>query len=163
MANTKAGAPKELNLDAKVTIRNLAGWMVGFACLTTIGDVSIVANGTQRVSRNELLAQVQNNNRLLAGLDGMGGHATIYIDDAATRVELGFDSEDGSVKQNILTDDAVKELFAIKNQEEFERKYDEVIKTRAEKYAIIKIIQRLGLNDFSKIRFIEKKTGYTMP
>lgn len=163
MANSKASTPKELNLDAKVTIRNLAGWTVGFACLTTIGDIAIVANGTQRVSRNELIAQVQNGDKLLAGLDGMGSHATIYIDDEATRIELGFDSEDGSVKQKILTDDAVKALFDIKDQSTFEEQYDEVIKTRAEKYAILKIIQRLGLNDYAKIRFIEKQTGYTMP
>lgn len=162
MANTKAGAPKELNLDAKVTVRNLAGWVVGFARLTENGDVSIVPNGTQRVSRNELIAQVQNNNKLIAGLDGNGSHATIYIDDEPTRIEVGFDSEDGFIKQNILTDDSVRELFNTKTQSEFEDKYKDMIQTRAEKYALIQSIKRLGLNDFSKIRFIEKNTGYAV-
>lgn len=163
MADSKASAPKELNLDAKVTIRNLAGWLVGFARLTEMGDVSMVANGHQRISRNEIIAQVQNGNKLFVGTDGNGSHATIYIDDAPTRVEVGFDSEDGTTTQKIITDDVVRGLFAIQDQATFEKQYAETIQTRAEKYALIQSIQRLGMNDFSKIRFIEKNTGYTMP
>lgn len=154
---------EELNLDTKVTIRNIAGWTVGFARIVeNHGDVSIVADGSVRLSRNEIIAQVQNGNKLFCGIDGNGGHATIFIDDAPTRVYLDFDSEDGKRKQNIFTDAKVKTLFDMKKQADFEKKFIEEITTRAEKYAVMQAIKRLNLNDFSKIRFAEKHTGYRM-
>lgn len=56
---------EDLNLDAKVTVKNLAGWDVTFARLQDgHGDVVVVANGQQRLSRNEVIAQVNNNNKL---------------------------------------------------------------------------------------------------
>lgn len=152
--------PKELNLETKVTVRSIAGWDTYFSRITEVGDVRITPNGTIRLSRNEIIAQVQNGNRLFAGIDGLGGHATLYIEDEPTRIELGFD-QDGK-KQNILTDEKAKSLFAIKQQEEFEATYIKEVITRAEEYALIQIIKRLGLNDYRKIRFIEKYSGFNL-
>lgn len=74
---------ENLNLDAKVTVKNLAGWDVTFARLHDgFGDIVIVANGQQRLSRNEVIAQVNNSNKLFTGSDTVGSHATVYIDDA---------------------------------------------------------------------------------
>lgn len=71
----------DLNLDAKVTVRNLAGWDVTFAKLHDgNGDVIIVANGQTRLSRNEINAQVDNNNKLFTGIDGQGTGARFIID-----------------------------------------------------------------------------------
>lgn len=154
---------EELNLDTKVTIRNIAGWTVGFARIVeNHGDVSIVADGSVRLSRNEIIAQVQNGNKLFCGIDGNGSHATIYIDDAQTRAYLDFDSEDGKRKQNIFSDSKVKSLFDVKKQADYEKKFAEEIVTRAEKYAVMQSIKRLNLNDFNKIRFAEGYTGYRM-
>lgn len=154
---------QELNLDTKVTVKNLAGWTVGFARLADgVGDVNIVANGTARLSRNEIIAQCQSDNKLFSGTDGQGSHATLYIDDKPTRIEVGYENADGSLKQNILTDDKVKELFAQKSQANFERTLMTEIHTRAEKYALMQSIKRLKINDYSKIRFSERYTGYTL-
>ena len=103
---------EDLNLDAKVTVKNLAGWDVTFARLQDgHGDVVIVANGQQRLSRNEVIAQVNNNNKLFTGSDTVGSHATVYIDDAATRRWVGFEEE--GKPQKVFTEQLVKDLFAM--------------------------------------------------
>lgn len=147
-----------LNLDAKVTVKNLAGWTVCFTRIHDgIGDVNIAPNGKQRLSRNEVQAQVLNNNRLFAGTDGQGSHATIYIEDAATRRLLGFE-EDGR-EQVIFTDETAKKLFNMSNAA-YENALPELVKTDAERNALMDAIRRLGLNDYRKIVFAEKYTGY---
>lgn len=158
MADTNAN--EELNLDQKVTIKNIAGWSVGFARIDGIGDVTITAEGSARLSRNEIISQVQNGNRLFTGIDGNGSHATLYIDDAPTRKEIGFDSEDEKDKQVVFNDVAITKVFAQKTQAAFEKNLTEIIRTRAEKYAVIQAIKRLKINDYSKIRFVEDYTGF---
>lgn len=151
---------EDLNLDAKVTVKNLAGWDVTFARLQDgHGDVVIVANGQQRLSRNEVIAQVNNNNKLFTGSDTVGSHATIYIDDDATRKWLGFE-EDGK-PQKIFTEKLVEDLFKM-SQAKYEKALPEFIRTRAEKYALIETIKKLKLNDYAKIVFASKYTGYKL-
>jgi len=149
----------ELNLDEKITIRNLANWTVGFKRIESNGDCSIPAKGTTRITRNEVIAQVQNGNKLLSGIDNVGSHATIIIEDAPTRVELGFESEDGKIKQKVLTEDVVVKMFEYKTISTFEKYLKENVVTRAEKFAIIEYIKKLKLNDFDKIRIVENYTG----
>lgn len=162
MAETKETKNEkvELNLEQKVTVKNIAGWTVGFARIDSVGDVTITADGSTKLTRNEIISQVQSGNKLFTGVNGDGNHATLFIDDDATRIEVGFDSEDGSVKQTVFSDAVVKQLFALKNLPSFENALQETIKTRAEKYAIIQAIKRLGINDFSRIRIVEEYTGY---
>ena len=45
------------------------------------------------LSREEIIAQGQNGNTLLTGIDGVGSHATWYIEDDYTRNELSFDTD----------------------------------------------------------------------
>ena len=161
-AETQSPAPtvieEDLNLDAKVTIKNLAGWNVTFKRLQDgEGDVLIVANGQTRLSRNEIIAQVNDNKVLFVGFDGIGSHATIYIDDEATRRWVGFE-EDGR-PQKIFTEQLVVDLFAMK-QSDYENAVRENIRTRAEKYALIETIKKLRLNDYAKIVFAQKYTGF---
>ena len=150
---------QELNLDAKVTVRSIAKWTVDFARKADgYGDVLITPNGTVRLSRNEIIAQVQSGNKLFTGIDGIGSHAHLYIEDAATRREVDFENE--TRKQNVLTKNKVKYLFAIDNQSEFEKQFKTEIYTRAEKYAVMEIMKELKINDYSKISFAEQHTGF---
>lgn len=154
---------KELNLDQKVTIRNLAGWQVGFRRKAdNFGDVHIAPNGTTRLSRNEIIAQVQDGNKLFTGVDGAGSHATIFIDDAPTRIECDFETEDGSVTQNILTEKKIEEMFKTRGTAKFESSFKSAVVTRAEKFAAIRMIKNLNLNDYTKIRFAEEYTGFKL-
>jgi hypothetical protein len=153
---------KELNLEQKVTIKNIAGWTVGFKRIEGDGDVTIPPEGTTRLSRSEIIAQVQNGNRLLTGTDNRGSHATVYTDDAPTRVELDFDIPEENITQQVLTSDAVKKLFEYKTMKSFEDKLRQMVVTRAEKYAILQIIKKEKFNDFEKIRAVENYTGFKM-
>lgn len=153
---------EELKLDQKVTVRSIAGWNVGFARIEGFGDLTIAPFGTTRLSRSEIIAQVQNGNRLFTGTDGFGSHPTLIIEDTSTRVELDFESEDGSKKQLAFSDEKMKSLFALKTFNAFKKNFQEAIYTRAEKYAAITAIQRLKLNDYDKIRFVENYTGYKL-
>jgi hypothetical protein len=152
---------KTLNLDEKVSVKNIANWKVGFARIESIGDVTIQPNATMRLPRSEIIAQINSGNTLFTGIDGKGSHATLFIDDQPTRIEVDFDSEDGKSVQHCFSDDIVKRLFAF-NQVRFEDELPSYIRTRAEKYAIVDAIKRLHLNDYSKIRYIEKYTGYNV-
>lgn len=151
---------EDLNLDAKVTVRNLAGWDVTFARLHDgVGDVTIVANGHQRLSRNEVVAQVNNNNKLFIGSDTIGSHATIYIDDAPTRRMLGFEEDDRP--QMVFTEQLVTDLFDM-SQSDYEAKLPYYIRTKAEKYALIETIKKLRLNDYAKMVFASEYAGYRL-
>lgn len=158
--NTKLEQPEELNMDQKVTVRNLAGWTVGFRRIETQGDVTIPKEGTVRLSRSEIIAQIQSGNRLFIGIDDRGSHATLYIEDELTRLEVEFDSKEEKRTQLILNSDLVKKLFDYKTMKTFEDKLHEYVVTRAEKFAITQIIKKLKLNDHEKIRMIENYTGY---
>lgn len=154
---------QELNLETRVTIKNLASWRVGFGRKADgIGDVRLAPNGVTRLSRGEIIAQVQSDNKLFTGVDGLGSHATIYIDDKETRVACDFESEDGSTIQSVLTKDKITELFKIRAKKKFEEEFANLVVTRAEKCAVMSMIQELGLNDYTKIRFAEEYTGYKM-
>ena len=153
---------EELYLEKKVTFKNIAGWEVGFKRIEGDGDVTLPPNGTSRLSRSEIIAQVQSGNRLLSGIDNRGSHATIYIDDEATREELDFDSKENNTKQVVLTSDAVKKLFEYKTMKSFEDNLRNLVVTRAEKYAIIQMIKKEKFNDFEKIRAVENYTGFKM-
>lgn len=160
MANKNVETQEELNLDFKVTVKNLAGWKVTFARIDGVGDINIPPEGSVRLSRGEVISQVQNGNKLFTGIDGNGGHATLIVEDDATRKELGFDGEDDTNKQEVFSDDVVTRLFSLKTQNAFKKNFAESIKTRAEKYAVIQAIKRLKINDYSKIRFAEEYTGF---
>lgn len=149
---------EELDLDKKVTVRNIAGWNVGFARrVDGIGDVTIAPNGSIKLSRNEIIAQIQNGNKLFSGIDGYGTHATLYIDDAPTRIEVEFEA-DGE-KQNVFAHADLDALFKLK-QVAYEKRFAETIHTRAEKYAIMEYMRKNSVNDYAKIRFAEQHTGY---
>lgn len=155
----KKNVQEELNLDVKVTVKNIADWNVGFARRADgYGDVSIAPKGSARLSRNEIIAQVQSGNKLFNGTDGFGSHATLYIDDEPTRREVGFETDEN--KQNMFFNINIKELFSVKKQEDFETKFASLIYTRAEKCAIMEAMKKANVNDFAKIRFAEQHTGY---
>lgn len=153
--------PEKLNLDTKVTVRSITGWKVSFPRrVEGVGDINIPPNGSVRLPRNEIIGQIQRGVKLFTGVDGRGNHATLYIDDKPTRVEVDFESADGKRKQIIFSDKKIKELFAIQNFESFKESFTDYIRTRDEKYAAIEAIKRLNLNDYQKIRFVEGYTGY---
>ena len=148
---------EEIRLDKKVTVRSIASWTTGATRKITVGDITIPAMGTVLLSREEIIAQGQNGNTLLTGIDGLGSHATWYIEDEYTRNELSFDVDDK--KQDFLTEDNIKKLFELKTKKTFEDNVKRSVVTRAEKYYLLHTIKTLGINDYSKIAFCEEYCG----
>lgn len=145
---------KPLSMEEKITLKNLANWMVGFNKIESNGEVNINAGGSVRVSRAEVISQYENGNKLLRG-DGDGTHATIYIDDKATRDYLDITSE-------LIDKNKVKKIFAINGLDDFRNEIYKTFTTQAEKVLLIKIIRECGFNDFNKIRECETLCGMTV-
>lgn len=146
-------------LDKKINVRSIAPWITGAPRVTTNGDISVPPKGTVLLSREEVIAQAQNGNRLINGTDSVGSHATWYIDDVFTRSELSFDMPDENKSQIFLTRNIVKEIFAIKSQKDFESEIENRVVTRAEKAYLIECIKEFNFNDYRKIDFCVKYTG----
>ena len=159
MSNEKETKSKteEVRMEDKITITSIAPWTTGFRRILTVGDVSIAPSGQIRLSREEVLAQGQSNNKLITGIDGMGSHATLYIEDEWTRKELGFDSDNG--KQVIVDKNYVKELFNKKTISAFKKSVEENIVTRAEKFSLLNMIKTLKINEHDKVTFCEEYCG----
>ena len=147
------------HLDKKINVRSIAPWITGAPRVTTNGDISVPPKGTVLLSREEVIAQAQNGNRLINGTDSVGSHATWYIDDAFTRSELSFDISDENKSQTFLTKGIVKDIFDIKSQKDFESEIENRVVTRAEKAYLIECIKEFNFNDYRKIDFCVKYTG----
>lgn len=158
----KSTKEKEFDIEKKVVVKNIASWGAAFNKIDGHGSVDIPADGKTKLSRSEILAQIQEGNRLFTGTDGYGSHANLYIDDEATRVEAGFEDKDDGRVQMILTDELVTRLFAIDDRKTFETEFANAIKTRAEKYAVMKLIKKLEVNDYFKINFAQDYTGFKL-
>lgn len=158
MAEEKAtNTTEEIRLDKKVTVRSIAPWTTGSSRKTSAGDVTIPPMGTVLLSREEIIAQGQNGNTLLTGIDGVGSHATWYIEDDYTRNELSFDVDDK--KQEFLTHDNIKRIFDLKTRKSFEENIKKCVVTRAEKFYLLHTIKNLKLNDYEKNAFCEDYCG----
>jgi len=156
----------ELNMQEMIKVKNLAGWDVSFPRIFCNGandtGVNIKRNNFVMLSRAEINAQFDAQNVHFVGEDGKGKRARVYVENKDCRIYAGFENAEGTVKQDILTDDKIREMFEIKAMTAFEEEVKGRIVTDAEKEKIVSAIKRLGLNDFKKIQFIEKYTGYTV-
>ena len=132
---------EDIRLDKKVKVCSIAPWITGAPRVTSKGDISIPANGSVLLSREEVIAQAQNGNKLLSGIDSLGS----------------FDLD--KKKQVFLTKEKIKRIFELKTQEAFEKNIQNTVTTRAEKAYLMEVIRSLKLNDYAKIAFCEDYTG----
>lgn len=149
---------EEINLDKRIPIKNLCTWDIYFFSVDG-RDIKIPASGRLPLTRNEIISQVENGNTFLAGDDGKGSHAKLFIDDKETRIYLQFESEDGKETQNILTEDIIKEILDIKTIPAFKKRLEKDVLTNGEKALLVEVAKKTKLNDFKKIQTIEEYTG----
>lgn len=152
---------KEINMDEKVTVLNLAPWNVGFPNSFGKGDTCFSPSAKLRVRREEIVEQVSSGNRLF-GLDEYGSHATLYIEDADTRKYLEFDSEDGKRTQTVISKEKIEKWFELKTLSAFEKNIKENVKTRAEKSFLLKAIKDLKLDSHEKIEFCKEYCKFSL-
>lgn len=124
-----------------VLVNNLCSWPLYFNRAEGHGSFMIPANakGFPLLSMDEIKTQIQMNNPLFVGTDGMGSHARIqFVNDAERREAFGLGEE---VKQEpiILNDASIKELLAIKTKTKFKDKLNQLVHTEAEKRMLVEI------------------------
>lgn len=146
--------------NRKVVLTNLANWTLTFKRINSLGDVIIPPKGKINMFADEVMAQIYNNNRLFVGEDGKGSHARILIEDEDLRAEAGFEDKASKSKQDILTDDKLKSLFAIGTISYFKKQVQKEVKSQAEKARIVDYAKANKINDHDKIEFLVKYTGF---
>lgn len=151
---------KTIKLDEKVTVRSIAQWTTGAKRVLSNGDIQIQPNGTVSISREEILAQARNGNKLITGIDGYGSHATLYIEDEWVRRELEFDTDEK--KQVFVDAKLIKSIYEAKTFNAFKKKIEENIVTRAEKVLLIETIKAQKFNDYERNVFCETYCGYKL-
>lgn len=147
---------KELLMDKKVMVRNIAPWNVAFPNKTTAGDTCFSPSGRTRVRREEIIAQADSGNKLFNGIDTIGSHATLYIEDDDTREYIGYDSVSEGRKQAVINDDDIKKWFELKTLKAFQKNVEDNVKTMAEKTYLLEAIKRLKLDSHEKIEFCQE-------
>lgn len=151
-----------VDTNKKVSLKNLTNWNLTFKRINSLGDVIIPPNGKVTMPCEEVMSQIYNNNRLFVGENGKGSHARIFIEDEEIRLEAEFESKDNKKSQEILTDEKLKEIFALKTLVSFKKNIQEKVKSQAEKSKVIEYAKTIKLNDHDKIEFLEKYTGYKL-
>lgn len=153
---------KELNMDKKVLVKNLAPWNVGFPNKTSHGDTVFSPSGSTRMRREEIVAQAESGNKLFNGINEIGSHATLFIDDAETREYLGYDSKEEGREQEIINDDKITSWFNLKTQRTFEAKVKANVITMAEKSYLLSAIKRLNFDSYEKISFCQEHCKFRL-
>lgn len=154
-----------LKPEDKVTVKNLCAWPLYFQRLEGRGDIKVVANGTTRLTVEEIESQVNVRNKFFIGEDGNGSNARLFIENKELRVHLEFEraesaDEDDELpsEQKVLTEDAIKKILGLKTQSAFEKRVKEDILTDAEKAKLVEVAEKTKLNDHKKLQFIEEYT-----
>lgn len=145
---------KPLSMEEKITLRSIANWTVGFNKIESNGEVNINAGGSIRLPRAEVISQFENGNKLLRG-EGNGEHATIFIDDKATRDYL-------DIKAEFIDKNKLNAIFNISGLNDFRNAIKSTFKTKAEKALLIKLIRENNYNDFNKVRECEVHCNTTV-
>jgi hypothetical protein len=147
-----------IDLQKRSFIRNMCPWGVGFHL--PISKASVTLGGYQKTSINneELIALVENSNVMFAGT-GNGNHARIYIENDELRKFVGYDSEDGKIKQFILTDEECQKILDYKTIVTFRKHLEEDVVCNHEKTRIMEYARRAKLNDYEKIILLEQHCG----
>lgn len=147
-----------LDETKKVKVRNLCTWDLYVARIESNGDFKIAAKKTVSIPIAEIIAQVNESNRIFAGDDEKGTNARVYIEDEEVRKHLGFDSEDAKEKQEVLSEDEIVRIINLKTISSFKENIENKVIHRFQKALLMEVAIKNKLNDLAKVKFIEEYT-----
>lgn len=148
---------KTLDLSRRVILRNTTNIDTYFRYALKDADAKVAKKGTLSISVEELIAQVDNANPDFVGYSRDGRHATFYIEDKDMRVYLGFETDCGKVKQEVIDEQRIIDMFETANLTTFVNQLKEKIITPGEKQTLRDIIASNKVNAHDKI---ELATAY---
>lgn len=146
-----------LNMSENISIKNITSFPVGFRRINGQGEVNLPPHTTILCDRAEIVSQVQSGNIQFCGENNDSSHPYIYIEDKETRVYVGLETEEAP--QSIISKEKIEKAFAVKTKKAFEQAIMSLAVTFAEKKLLVESIKELGINDYNKIKFVEKYTG----
>lgn len=149
-----------LNMNETISIKNLTNFPVGFRRINGVGEVNLPPNTSVLCDRAEVVSQVQSQSILFCGENYDPSHPYIYIDDKDTRIYVGFETE--TQEQSVISEEKIKAAFAVKTMKAFEKAITELAVTFSEKKLLVDTIKKLDINDYNRIKFVEKYTGMTI-
>ena len=132
-----------------VLVNNLCSWPLYFKRAVGAGDVEIPPNakGFPLLTYEEVLTQIQLQNKLFVGTDNMGAHALIQIANDTQRKEL-FGITDIEVNPPVMvTLEAVKNLLSIRTKAKFHERLKEMVQTDAEKKMLVELAFKAGAEE----------------
>jgi len=138
-----------------VLINNLCNWPLYIPRRTGVvvgngAGITIPANAKRfpLLTFDEVQAQIQWDNKMFTGTDGLGNHARIQIIDEEQRRQLfGLDGVE-DIKDPVLLDaDAVRALLAIRGKAKFNERLNELVKTDAEKKRLVELAFSVGAEE----------------
>jgi hypothetical protein len=147
-----------LDRNARSTIKNFCPWTVSFTLPISNASILLEANKKTSINNDELITLLENQNVMFAG-SGNGNHARIYVENEKLRKYVGYDSEDGSQKQFVLTDEECQKILDCKTLNTFKRYVEEKIVANHEKAKIIEYARKNKLNNYEMIDFLESHCG----
>ena len=111
-----------------VRVNNLCDWPLYFSRIDGVGSVMIPrkAKNFALLSFDEVQSQIQVDNKMFTGEDGLGSHARIQIVDEAQRRELFGLDESVPLDPVQLDAEAVKGLLAINTKAKFQARLNEL-------------------------------------
>ena len=144
----------------KVTVVNLTPWPQGFRRINNAGHIAIPAYGRLNIEAEEVISQCYAKNNQFVGIDDHGSHARLYVEDEKIRREFEFETE--TVKQKVLTDEKMAKLFEYKRMGDFEKNMKDLVVIHAERFILVEYIKKHKINDYEKIKAVERFTGIPM-
>jgi hypothetical protein len=145
-----------INMNDKSKVINLCNYPVSWKRITQIGDEYIKANAIAYILNSEIETQKDSGNKFIAGVDGLGSHAEIYIDNKELREYLEFDNPTEKRTQFVLDEEKCKSILELKTQKAFEKSVKENVLTNQEKLKLVDVARKNKFNDYEKIKFIEE-------
>lgn len=123
---------KEFKVNDFIELENVAAWQL---IISPILDpksppykIAPYEKSYMKMTFGEIEAHIKRRNTYFIGFDPDRNHALLRIvDPEARKALLNIDKE-----QIMLTDDAIKQLFACKNKESYQKMLDKLIATKAE-------------------------------
>lgn len=161
----KKKTKREIKDTDRVVISNNRNWNLDFVSSDINGrDITIPANVKhwKQLTVAEVEGQIQLGNTFFVGADGRGNNAAIEIEDTEIRDYLFHLEGNEGDDMIVLNVDSVRELLAIENKAEYERRLNELVKSKSDKKMIIPLALEAGIDDAAsyKITMIEKLCGY---
>jgi len=147
---------KELDLMKRVAIRNTTNIDTYFKYVLKNADAKVAKKSKLSISVEEILAQCDAGNPSFVGRNRDGSHATFYIEDPDVRTHLGFESEDGKIKQDIIDEQAILNLFDLASLSTFVTQLKSKVVTMGEKQTLRDIIGSGKVNAHDRIEVAKR-------